>query len=266
MKSLTKTTSFSIAILILLSVSCSQRSQANPATATIQAQGFQRRATQMANRIQATDAVLAPQATSQAQLLQNLVQEASNWPLIISDKFADNSHQWPTGTDDGNLSKVTINIDNGKLHWEAHAKESFIYWAYPSIDPVKNFYLSIEGEIISGPDTEDYGVAFRMADADNYYLFRIDRSQEYELEVRINAGWTTLIDWTSAPAIHSSGLNRITIIGKADQFVFLINNQIVTNTSLTQIDKGQAGVVIGIYDKGENGVFEFDDFEFRSSD
>lgn len=232
-------------------------------TATAQYGQINSLATQMSQQVQSTLQFENKQATAAVQTWIEIYKKADTWPAVLFESFNDNVNEWPTGDEDGQYTTISWKID-GKYHWEATAKEGFIYWTQPNISEVGDFYLSVDGQQISGPKDGDYGVIFRKTDNDNYTVFRINAIGQYGLDEKSGGSWYTHIDLTSSDAIHPERVNHIAVIGVGKQISFFINNQYITSISDQPELKGSAGLAIEMYNKGDKGVFEFDNFIYRS--
>ena len=239
----------------------------NDTRATSAAQGTQvvLRATQMGQKLQQTEAAGGPIATSTQRAILSLKLSASQWPMILSDTFPDNSLKWPVGVEESDLSKTDWEVKDGKYWVQATAKQGFVYWNHPEGDEVADFYLSVDAQQISGTETAEYGVIFRETIDDYYYLFEISNTGEYALFLRSQGDWSTLIDWTESPAILPGEVNQIAVIGLGSSFLFFLNDEFVTGTEDSTLASGLAGVAIGLSNEGEQVEVEFDNFVLRST-
>jgi len=239
----------------------------NDTRATSAAQGTQivLRATQMGQRLQQTEAAGGPIATSTQRAALSLKLTASQWPMILSDTFPDNSLKWPVGVEDGDLSKTDWEVKNGKYWVQATAKQGFVYWSHPEGDNVADFYLSVDAQQISGTETAEYGVIFRKASDDDYYLFEISNTGEYSLFLLSQGDWTILIEWTESPAILPGEVNQIGVVGLGSSFLFFVNDEFVAQTEDSTLASGLTGVAIGLSNPGDQLEVEFDNFILRST-
>lgn len=205
--------------------------------------------------INATKTVLAVQATA--------THAAGEWREIISEPFDTNKNDfWYVGTDDNEDSKITYQVTDGKYRWAATAHKGFIQWIILT-DPVSDFYVSVEGNQVSGTTNETYGVVFREDDAGNYYYFAVKSHNEYSLYQFFNNQWTALIDWTYSPAVASNESNKLTVIAEGDHFILFINNRFVAETHNASIKKGRVDIAILIQEANLQATYEFDNIELR---
>ena len=142
-------------VLFVFLVGCSanpsvdQSEQAiTPATQTAQAARAIALATQSSEIVKATFSANYADVIATEEALNNYYTERTNWPLIMRDTFDDNRNEWPLEDDNDDLASVSWKIENGKYQWDARAKEGFFYWTYPSLEPITDFYLSVDAQKI----------------------------------------------------------------------------------------------------------------------
>ncbi len=254
-------------VILLLSfgiTGCGAPSARNPTTATAQYGQIHSLATQMAQQVQATTEVERVKATQAVQKWEDLYQSSQGWPVLFSDNFTDNANNWPVGDEDGEYTTISWKIEDGKYHWEATAKQGFIYWTQPDISEAGDFFLAVDGQMLGAPQDGDYGLIFRKIDGDNYYVFRIDQQQQYSVDQKRYGSWYTEIDWSSSDAILAEGVNHLVVIGLDNEISFFINGKYLSSISDQPNSQSSAGVAIEMYNAGDQGVFEFQNFIFRS--
>jgi hypothetical protein len=256
---------FSCIILIL--AGCSSGGSETPATATAQSERIQKLATQMAGAVQTTNVVSQQQATESAAAAAASLSRAATWQVLISDTFdIDPNHhnQWTTGLKSGDLSTETLTIEGGKYNWTATAKEGFVYWTTPSTDSVKNFYLAVDAQQISGPEDSDMSLVFHEADYSNFYLFEVSSLKKFCLSQLVNNEWRTPIDWTDSEAIKAFEPNHLEVIGENGSYYFYINGSQVGSYNESNETEGSSGIAVALYHEGDTGEFTFDNFVLRA--
>jgi hypothetical protein len=222
-------------------------------------------ATHVAAGLQATLNAETIQATATAQSLQNALQSARQWPVIISDTFDANLHGWPSGQDsDPALASIIWSIADGRFQWQAEAVDSFVWWGTPDMNNVSNFYLAVDARQVSGPDDGEYGIVFRQSGDSDYYVFEINNQGQFAVYLHQSDTWEALVDWNDSPAILPGGTNRLETLAQGSQFLFYINNQLVMNLDEARLANGDAGLLIGLTNPKDKGTWEFDNFELRS--
>lgn len=256
-----------ILILILAGLGCSSVSRAgeerNP-TQTAQAGGYQILATQMAFGPAATRQAEAALVTATAAAAAGEMLAAETWPVIFQDTFADNHNNWPHEPDYGDLVDLDFTIAGGFYTMSATAHAAFIYWAYPDGAAAADFYLLFDARRLPESAPGSYGAAFRILDESNYYLFRVDDSGYYTLELLWDDVWYTLIPWTETAHLNTGSANQIGVLAQGSQLSFSINRQVVAVTTDDTLSAGDNGVVCGLYEPDDKGVFQFENFVLRA--
>jgi len=187
---------------------------------------------------------------------------ANNWNVIITDTFENNANDWLLESSDDEFASTNYEIVDGKYRWEATAHQAFIGWVRPDMETLTDFYLSVDTRQENGPDTADFGLIFREDEDSNFYYFGISDGGEYVLYM-LYGEWSTLIDWTKTELIQSGRSNRITVIGEGSHFIFFINDQYLTEFTDDSIPEGLTALAVELSEEGDQGVFEFDNFELR---
>jgi hypothetical protein len=77
--------------------------------------------------------------------------------------------------------------------------------------------------------------------------------------------WRDLVAWTKTDAIKPNGVNQLEVIAQKAHFVFLINEQIVSEVDDDRFSQGLVGLAIEGYTQGEKIVFDFLDFTLRAA-
>lgn len=188
----------------------------------------------------------------------------SEWPVVFFDSFDTNANDWPTGDYDDDLVTGEQQISDGKYRWEATAGDSVVWRLWPSADPVSDFYLTVDIQQISGSGNGLYGVIFRQ-ESGNYYLFQVREDlQQTGFFILLNGGWSTLMDYTSTPAVRNGQENRIVISATGSHFVFFVNDHFVGEVFDSQLPQGETGIAIELLAAHDEILLEFDNFELRA--
>lgn len=249
----------------LLGIAACSSDQPAPGEATAQAERAISLATQMADRLKATQEIEQAQAEATIQAMESLLREAEAWPVAIDEKFDDNKLNWPTGDGDDPLATIHWEILDSQYRWQATANDPFVWWTTPDMDSYSNFYLGVDLQQLSGPPDGEAGLVFRLTDND-YYLFEINASQQYSVFFHNQDGWETLLDWQDSDVISESELNRLSVIADREFFLFFINDHYLTTLFDTRLASGSAGVLAGLSASGNQGSWVFDNFTLRSQE
>ncbi len=188
-----------------------------------------------------------------------------NWQeLFASDFISSDMYYWLTGHFEDQYSIMDIDILNGKYHWDATAKRGFVRWAYPEIDPVVDFYLSVECQQMNLAIEGACGLVFRLVDSADYYMFVVDAvSAGYYVNMQNQGEWISLISLTTNDALLPDLPNEISVLGQGNHFTFYINGTAVDEIQDDAFESGYAGVIIELFESDTHSVFEFDNFRLR---
>lgn len=249
-------------LVVLLTTACGREpASPEPATATAQAQRASKLATVMFSTAIAGDA----QLRSTQEALHVLVSEAGLWPLVLSDPFDSNEAQWPEGEKQEDLADIAWQVAAGQYEITSTAKDGFIWRAGPDVLPaIADFYLAADMQQTSGSETGEMGLVVRVTAEDEYYLFEINPQNQFAVYIYAAQDWETLHPWTETDLLRSGQANRLAVVAKGDQFLFLINGKMVASFADERLPRGTAGLAIGLYNKSDAGAWIFDNFELRS--
>jgi hypothetical protein len=107
-------------------------------------------------------------------------------------------------------------------------------------------------------------VIFRRTDGRNYHFFEISSNGYYKLSTREDGDWDTLIPWTETDAINEDHEdNRITVQATGAEFQFFVNDEHVDEYTDDRFASGSVGLAIELFDEGDEGSFDWDNFEIR---
>lgn len=190
-------------------------------------------------------------------------------PSTVTDSFDSNINNWDLSQiDDEDYGTVDFSIDGGKFNWSVNASKAVIFnEPFEYYDLVKDFEVALEGKLISGTRTADYGIAFRKLDDDNYYLFAVsDNLQQYVLDLKYQGEWDPVIDWKYSSAINSDQPNQLRVNVVGNKITLHVNNVSLGSITDTKImAAGSIDIVIDVYEAG-TASYQFDDFSFKNLD
>jgi len=151
---------------------------------------------------------------------------ASDWP----EEETENQNTWIVG---------------GEYH--IRFKTTEVWWtATSNIEqgPFDDFQLDADITHNSGVNTiSTGGLAFRVVDSDNYYVFRVSPMGSYSFLKRLNGDWLTLVDWAYSSAIlEGEATNHVTIYASGSSLTFFINGEEVEDGSDSSFSTGFVGV------------------------
>ena len=184
----------------------SATAQASRATATAKAQGT------AAAESQAT-------ATAAARLNES-VRAASHWPLVLADTFDSNANGWPTGSSSGQRGTTMRSLSNGKYRFSGAAtSDHTLFVSPPMIDPLYDFYATVEARRISGTESNFYRLAFQLDQQVTHAgFFLISDTGEFAVSALEDGETATLVGRTESPAIRRGEMNRLTVVSAPTTF------------------------------------------------
>jgi hypothetical protein len=190
--------------------------------------------------------------------------EVSSIKTVV-DTFDVNINGWTLDKNDTEYAYSEEYMENGKLGFYVEAKKAVLVWDVLDSPKATDFEVSVDGKKISGDKAGDYALIFRKVDANNYYVFIVNEDyQEYELAVRKDGEWKTLVQWTESKNIIIGKVNKLKVNVVGSTIKAYINNQLettITDTSIT--GEGYVGVAVDLYATDQVGTFEFDNFSLK---
>jgi len=194
-----------------------------------------------------------PTVTAMADLL---TKDTTGTP-DLNDPLSDNSqnNQWDEGYTDNNGSGC--NFINGSYQVQ-EALAGFLNPCFAEATSFSNFVYQISMTITSG---NEGGIIFRAdKDTGQYYLFRIDISGAYALDLYNKTSYTMLSSGISpdiVPGLNQS--NDLTIIANKSTLDLFVNQNFVTSITSKTLSSGQIGVAT--LNSGLPGTVDFSDAE-----
>ncbi|MBI1983136.1 MAG: hypothetical protein HYS61_02945 [Acidobacteria bacterium] len=198
---------------------------------------------------------------------KELIDEARSWPLVVRDSLESNNTGWSLGdyqySEKDSQQKGTRSLSDGAYRWSAQFIKRGLIYEHPLIDPVSDFYLSVEARMNSVPNEgAAYGLTFRRS-GPNLYYFVVANTGDFLLARDMDGATKVLLPWTRAKSIKPQAVNRIVIIAVGEQFSFYINDQPVALFSDASMRSGNVGLTIEGHIDGARATVDFDNFELR---
>ena len=187
----------------------------------------------------------------------------TEWSIQFSGDFDDDNYEWATDAGEDRFSTATRSISDGAYVWKVDAKIDFFWVEAPIGDEWEDFYISAE---LSQSDhaVGEQGILFRVVDNQNFYFFSFcGNSQEFHAGRRVDGEWFTLIACTESDLISTSKPNKLAVVGQGNQFLLLINDQLVSEMIDSSHQIGRFGVVIEM-DAEDTNTYTFHNFEVRT--
>jgi hypothetical protein len=196
------------------------------------------------------------EATRLAEQQDSISAIHMDWPTVFEEAFVVNNEMWPEFEEEDDLAQLNVAFSNGVYRWEAQANDGFIWWSYPDMETLTDFYAEVEVIQIEGDPYGEMGLLFHI-DEDQFYLFEVS-GEYYSLWRSVPDGWTDLIDWTTSDVIRPGDSNLLGVLMLEDHIHLFINDQLVAELTDTHYAAGVVGVAIGLEEAGDEGTFEFD--------
>lgn len=188
----------------------------------------------------------------------------SQWSETYSDTFDSDKGWWSVGSLDDEYRTSTSSITDGKYRVEAYAKQTaafFDEYGFRQMD-ISNFCMTAEFHHISGPDNAEMGVVFRYVDWGNYYYTGVSKSGRLMLGFMKNYELTTLVD-LQATSFRPGQVNLFTVIADGSHISVYVNDQTIADIRDYTFQTGKLTGYVYLDQAGDEGVFEFDNFELR---
>lgn len=167
----------------------------------------------------------------------------------ISETFRRNDAPWilgPTSSGDRSIvdGRLVISVTEAdKLTWS-------IYDGSP--DEFGDFYVEVDAVHLAGDLDNSFGIAFRMEDAENCYLFEINANGEYMFSKLVDNEWDTIVDWTKSTVLNTGrgSENSLGVLSIGDWIVLTANDKELKRIADDSFSKGWIGLSAASYDDG----------------
>lgn len=211
---------------------------------------------------------LTPTPTQTPTPIPTSTPTAQPWQIHYTDSFVNNKWGWPELQNDssGGCGTEAIAIENFSLVWKIDVTDGCVWWQYPSFTQMKDFDYSLDVEQMTGSSNGDMGLIYSAAGDYSYsLLFRVDPFNQTFVVDSLQTDWKTIIDWKYSSAIHSSGVNRLRMVAKDNEFTFYVNDVEVGSTFDSTITSGVIGITLGTYNTGDSLSVSFDNLDLYTN-
>lgn len=250
-------------LCLLPLAACAPRLSAEQSTtATARVADIPRQATAMARQYRLTQLAGEAHATATVQAMLETVTRARQWPVLFSDPFDSNLRSWAEGQESGQYADATWTLD-GQFRWEVVAHEGFVWWNYPEMEAISDFYLAVDARQDSGPVDGYLGVTLRHSGENDYLSYSITQEGLFGLDRHTADGWETLIPTTPFAAIRPYESNHLEVIAQGTRLWLFANGQLAATYEDAGLTEGKCGLIVGMNNADEQGTFTFDNFEIR---
>jgi hypothetical protein len=187
-----------------------------------------------------------------------------DWPVVFTDTFDDENGGWYTGVSTDEYATANISITGGQYLLKVTAIKPFTWRFKAAVAMMTDCYLAVDATQNSGSRDADFGIIFRLS-GDDYYYFSINPAyQSYSAMAYIGGEWDNIIEWQKTDVIQTTGVNRIAVLAQEKQFTLFVNGTKVDSFKNNNLEKGRAGLALGLGNTGDYINLAFDNFEVRA--
>lgn len=151
----------------------------------------------------------------------------------------------------GRTSSASRSFADGALIIRVTESDKIAWSTYDGRpDEFEDFYLEVDATHRAGPLENNFGVAFRMQDGDNFYLFEIDCKGQYDLTKLVDDEWKTIIGQTTSSALNKGRgcENSLGILAVGDWIVLRANDKEIGRVRDDTFSAGWVALTAGAYD------------------
>lgn len=184
--------------------------------------------------------------------------------ILFEDTFDSDARGWATGEFEDEYSQNEVTIENGRYVLSVTSKPEklpYVEKALPNRD-FEDFILTVDATPRDAETHYSYGVAFRLDDDGNVYVFEVGNDRLYAVLLYDNE-WKKLKDWSSSSAIKPGETNRLIISAKGSTLTFFVNDVQLTTLEDDTISTGQIALVVDMAEGEKSATVEFDDLVVR---
>jgi hypothetical protein len=182
-------------------------------------------------------------------------------PLPFLDTFDSIQNGWPTGFYSGEYADRTYSSVNGKFHVLTQANKVAFVWTYPDLQPLANFTVEVEAQLVSGKAGDHgYGIVFLAPSGTKKFLFEVSEDAYGVYYDEDATGWQDIVKLTSDAAILPGKVNTLKVVGANGYYTYYVNDTKLYSFTDNRIPEGQLGLACDLFTAGETAEFEFDNF------
>jgi len=181
----------------------------------------------------------------------------------FSETFNNNNNGWAVGSFNKTYSSGTRSISGGYYVWDITAKESMYSSDYPDSGApsnTKNFYATVDTQVVSGPTDAGSGLLIKDNDSGMYGFAVLPGTQEYEFYYNSNGTDSAIVDYTTSSSIKSTGINNLKVSCVDGTFKLYINDVLVNTVTDTRITSGNIGLLTELFNANDHAVVQFSNF------
>lgn len=182
------------------------------------------------------------------------------------DTFEDNRNKWTVGNSTNEYADTSRIIKDGKYHWTMKAKtnSSISAFANTAIERSREFIASVDVDQLDSSNAVNYNLLFFYEDENNYYSLKLNQYyQQYAVGVSKNGAWKDLLKWKRDAVVNWEDTNNLKVESIGGKNICYINNQKVFEFTDSSITSGGVAISTTLYEAGQFGEWQFDNFQFK---
>ena len=228
---------------------------------------------------------LVQQANEKSKIPYATATAVAQWPAVFRDDFEKVTDHWYTGdyTEEGRHD--TRSISNGVFTWKLENGNGYTFWDTPDAGNFKEFAVSVDVRHTAGTMYDGYGLIFSCSADGDYYVFAIQDSGSYTVEVWNADNWNLIIPPSRSNAIKPGEFNHLMVLAETGAFKLFINDEFIQEFQDSTLPGGDVGLMLNPQEgsapinptpnglseifansASNNSAVEFDNFEVRTTE
>jgi Tol biopolymer transport system component len=164
--------------------------------------------------------------------------------VVLTDDFSDPSSGWAVSSED----TYRLGYEGGEYFIEHIQRNDASRWQTCPDYTFSDFTAEVQARFDTDDEFVGAALIWRWQDNDNFYVFRVRNTGEYDLFKRLNGQWQNLIPATSSPHINSGIVaNRLKVTAAGDLIQIYVNDQHLADFTDSSFARGRIGVYASVY-------------------
>jgi len=185
--------------------------------------------------------------------------------LIARDDFSDPYFPLPARADsESELSHM------GDLYQVRIKRAGALAWAALGVPNLGAYRFEADLRLAAQPEYAwGYGgLIARYQNDDNFYLFVVDKSGNFQVQLRQDGAWRTVRAWTQSNTPSEGSRRRVSVVDDGAVLHFVLDGWVVDRVQEPQLPGGDVGLAVGARSQSEaKGLFDWVAlYEFPLSD
>ena len=165
--------------------------------------------------------------------------DPSTWPIVYQDDFEDLQSGWAVEETEDSATKYV----DGNYEIQVKNARSIAWSQIPGNREFLDFSLETDIQVVEG--TGEFGVIFRYVDSDNFYKFTINTDGHYQLVLREQGTYYTLLDGQvgtkgeTKTKAKREGIYRLKVVAESASLSFFLDGNLLAASSDSSFGSGQ---------------------------